>query len=776
MRLLRLRPAALAVLALAAATLPATDLVTGPPYKATELFPAAPSVNAQRGYAVAVDGDRLAMGAHLEGDHDAGAVYLFEWSGTTWEQTDKLLAGPPGAQLGFSLALRGNVLAAGAPGEGAVYVFVKQVGGWVLQKRLTGKSHGARSFGRSLALGGGRLAVGAFGAHGGTAGAVYLYGVSTWDFRKIIRPQAPQEGERFGSAVALEGKLLAVGAPGRDLGPHREAADAGAVYLFEAGTWKQKPLLSLESAASSPGALAELAGDQLGFAVALADGEIAAGAPTADVRGGNSGAVYVFAQQDGRWGSGSLVEAPQVGEHDQLGYSLALSGDLLVVGAPAPPPGDGTGGIHVFRRAGASWVEQAVAPLVPGNSEVRDLSGFAVAISGERVAVGGVLGDQGDSAAGAAWSFRCPAPDACMEEAEALARDDPMAVQFGVSVAVTENYLAIGSPRKDGVHGAVYIYRKAGNGWRQEARLTSDDPLDGFGSSVALDEERLRLAVGAPKGFHGGNHNGVVFLYSRQGGSWELEEPFDPKLPALGEVFGTSVAIVGDALAIGAPRGIDPGAVYVAEKIGKEWIQPGSLTFGSPSNAFGASVSLSNGVLAIGAPGENGKVGAVYLAVRDPQKWVLLPQKLEGAASSRFGSSVSVAKGMLGMLAVGAPGSNGGIGAAYLFEETGGGRAWQEVPLPLPTISEAHSLGASVALSPRADWLAVGAQDSDGSGRAFLFDRNSQVWTEILALKPQKDDGFGSSVALSSGFAVATSPGNKRGDRITVFTLPRENR
>jgi len=764
---------ALTLMALAGAAVALAD--AEPPGPVSELFPVEPGRNAERGFAVAVDGDWLAMGAPRddadETAKDSGAVYLFHWSGTTWDQAAKLRADSPlpNAQLGFAVALRGDVLAAGAPGEGAVYVFALQDGVWEQVKKLTGTFHGAGAFGRSLALDTERLAVGAIGVPDTTGGAIYLYRRDSWALEQVVSPPpgAGQPGERFASAVSLAGGVLAVGAPGRDVGTGPPAADAGAVYVFQRGPFHWRGMAMLLPP--------PVAGQQFGSAVATDGAQVFVGAPTADLQGGNSGALYRFVQVAGGWGSRQDLPAAGLAAGDQLGASLALSGDLLVAGAPAPPPGKGTGRAHVFRHSGASWLEVEI----PGarNAEVRDLAGFAVGVSGERVVVGGVLGDQGDGAAGATWSFRCPVDQPCAEEAEAVARDRS-AGSVGVSVALTPRFLAVGAPRNDGVTaGVVYLYRRAGQAWRQEARLTTDDPADGFGSSVALDGERL--LVGAPQGrlppqspelYFPGTRNGLVYLYSRQGGSWIVEDGFDPRPPAPGgEKFGTSVAIEGDVVAIGSPRVGQPGAVYVAEKTGDRWMQTGALTLASSAENFGAAVSLRGQLLAIGAPGEEGGIGAVHLATRDSSGRWTLAQKMpgtrpiiSGAVDQGFGASVSLGDGLL---AVGAPGS----GTVSVFQAVGGG--WQGLRrFPGPEDRAIPGLGTSLSLLGTR--LAAGAPDLLGQGRAFLFDVESGGSREIMPLKSLAGDGFGAAVALSEDFSVVTSPGSTRHDRVTVFAEP----
>ena len=556
--------------------------------------------------------------------------------------------------------------------------------------------------------------------------------------------------------MSLAGDLLVVGAPGYDSG-------SGAAYVFQRWThrWREKKrLLPLDTASPT--------GQQFGSAVATDGAQIFVGAPTADLEDTNTGAVHWFVRSAAVWDHRGLLEAGDLVSGDQLGSSLALAGDFLVAGAPAPPPGTGTGRVHLFRRDGASWEE---ARLVPGNAEIRDLGGFAAAVDGERVVVGGVLGDQGDGAAGAAWSFRCPAGDACTEEAEAVVREYT-GTTFGVAAALTDRYLAVGAPSRDEESaGLVYLYRRAGTGWRQETRLTSLD--SGFGASLALDGRRL--AVGAPRGQT--FPNGAVYLFSHAGGSWAFEHGFRPEIPSAEEAFGTSVALAGDVVAIGAPRGGFPGAVYVWEEVDEDWKVTGGFSLGEPGNDFGAAVSLRDKVLVIGAPGESfedpgphlqrlsparRRAGAIYIAHRGPEEWSL-PRILPGVAgpgSEGFGSSVSIGDGVL---AAGTPGLN----RIHLVEETGGVLGRQQ--LLNPGDPEVHEFGASLSLLGAR--LAVGAPDPEGKGRAFLFELDSGDQRELMPPVPLDGDGFGAALALSSRFIVVTSPGPARGDRVTVFEL-----
>jgi len=350
------------------------------------------------GYSVALDGSVLAVGAQGEdsaamgvnGDQssnaaaDSGAVYVFERSGATWRQAAYLKASnsDEDESFGFSMAIDGDTLAVGAPGEdssatgvngdqsdadalgsGAVYVFTRSEATWQQAAYLKASNTGlGDEFGSSVALHGDTLAVGALsedstatGVDGDSgdddapgSGAVYLFTRSetTWQQTAYLKASNTDENDLFGTSVALFGDTLAVGAFGEDSAATGVDGDqgnslmlsTGAVYLFRRsdGTWQQEAYLK----ASNTGAA-----DGFGFSVAINGERLAVGAPfessaATGVNGSQSnddaresGAVYVFAHSDGTWRQEAYLKAFNTGEDDLFGYSVALDDSALVVGA-----------------------------------------------------------------------------------------------------------------------------------------------------------------------------------------------------------------------------------------------------------------------------------------------------------------------------------------------------------------------------------------------------------------------------------------------------------
>jgi hypothetical protein len=751
---------------------------------AFEVFPAAPGINAQRAFAVATDGDWLAVGSNLDdvdGIKHAGSVQLFQWSQglLIWQPAVRLTAetAQEDARFGFALALRGETLAVSALGEGRVYLFQHGVEGWSQQRRLT-PSHGPDPgrFGRSLALDGDRLAIGSVDPHGTEAGFVSLFSAPVW-VEAEVRPRFPQPAERFGEAVALEDGVLAVGAPGYG-SPGKSVK--GAVYVFRGPAWKQKALLAGSSAA---------AGAQLGAAVAIVEHWVLAGAP-ADGRGTNRGAVYAFpADATGAWTLPGRQLAAGGRDGERLGAALAAYGTILVIGAPSGGGQDQAAGrALVFQSTARTWTKLGEAH--PDNAEALDLAGNAVAVSAERVVVGAPLGDQGSGAAGAAWTFRCTA-NGCFQEGEAVARQPAPEDRFGEALAVDRATGRLAVTRwRDTLStqaGAVSVFRRAGGGWRQEALIPFplQQPMSGFGAALALDGDLL--AVGAPHdGFSSVSptvefpDSGAVYLYQRNGTSWDLKARLLAPQPDSGDSFGVSLSLSKNWLVVGAPgaetvfayeRGLDECCSGVP-KIINVLDQPAD-------EKLGFSVSVLNDTLAVGAPGKDENRGAVYTV--DLKKSCCTPVRVatEGLVQGdELGKAVAVGEDWL---AAGAPGSSSASGAVYLFARSGS--SWIDPQLLEGTAGESHRFGAAVSLRGRC--LVVGGPGpSPGSNELAADDDEDQAYLFALAsegswnpkatvdarAKPYGDQ-FGAGVGLGPGFFAVTNPGPEGGDLVTLFTL-----
>ena len=288
--------------------------------------------------------------------------------------------------FGQAVAIEGDWLAVGAPGDdghsgantGAVYIFKKHPIGWVVNQRIYDTYAGFTSlesgdkFGSSLALSGDRLVVGApgdDGHSGANSGAAYVFKLTDTDENWVLEREIAdtstgftvlESGDRFGHSLALDGRWLAIGGPGAD-GSSRN--DTGAVYIFKKtrSTWDYKHKISDEST----GFKSLWAGDELGSALSLEGSTLAIGAPKTTSSSVRSGAVYIFTRgrysdtfsflQEIYTGNSGLGTSIKAG--DKFGASVDLFGDRLAVSAISDSPTglNNAGAVYVFKKTGGSW-------------------------------------------------------------------------------------------------------------------------------------------------------------------------------------------------------------------------------------------------------------------------------------------------------------------------------------------------------------------------------------------------------------------------------------
>lgn len=313
----------------------------------------------------------------------------------------------------------------------------------------------------------------------------------------------------------------------------------------------------------------------------------------------------------------------------------------------------------------------------------------------------------------------------------------------------------------------------------QQGRLVADDavsaPVGGagafFGEAVAIDGNTL--VVGAPQydkpasAFAGAIPDvGKVYVYVRSGTSWSLQASLLSPTSYPNGRFGTSVAIQGDVVVVGAPGDYTPtrgntGAAYVFLRTGTAWSAATQLaaTTSSDSDEIGQDVDIDGGTIVIGCPGDDSDRGCVRPFTGSGVSWSPAPE-LAGATGDRYGEAVAIAGDVLMVSASGwlsADGLHPSAGSVAVYNRISGNWAYRErIQAPVPATNA--KFGGPLDLSPSGSTLLVGAPTFDGSatsaGQAYVYNRNisgSYVIAQTLANPgPNSADGdwFGSSVAL----------------------------
>jgi len=410
------------------------------------------------------------------------------------------------------------------------------------------------------------------------AGALLAQGsLESLDQQAYLKASNTDAYDNFGDSVAVCGDTVVVGAPWEDssatgVGGNQDdnnALDAGAAYVFvRSGTaWSQQAYLKASNAG---------AGDGFGGSVAVSGDTVVVGASNED---SSAGAAYVFVRSGTAWSQQAYLKASNPGASDRFGISVAVSGDTVVVGAhweDSSATGVGgkqddnnaleAGAAYVFVRSGTAWSQQAY--LKASNAGAGDGFGFSVAVSGDTVVVGasgedsgatGVGGNQDDNNAsfsGAAYVF-VRSGTTWSQQAYLKASNTGAGDEFGCSVAVSGDTVVVGALDEDGSvsgAGAAYVFVRSGTTWSQQAYLKASNPGAGdeFGSSVAVSGDTV--VVGARDEGGSASDAGAAYVFVRSGTAWSQQAYLKASRTDVDDSFGCSVAVSGDTVVVGAQR------------------------------------------------------------------------------------------------------------------------------------------------------------------------------------------------------------------------------
>jgi hypothetical protein len=313
---------------------------------------------------------------------------------------------------------------------------------------------------------------------------------------------------------------------------------------------------------------------------------------------------------------------------------------------------------------------------------------------------------------------------------------------FGGSVAVSGLSAVIGAQGHSG-GGAAYVFTKSGSTWHQQAALKGSDTVagDAFGSSVAISGSII--VVGAPK--HRGNGvTGAAYIFTRSGTSWTQS------LEVHAANAGISVAADATTVAIASANssGTGHGSVAIYVQTGSSWTHQATVRSGVLNDGFGTSIGLSGNLLAVGANAGGEAIGHVYVYDRSGSAWTH-QATLKGngvGPTDDFAQSLALSSTTI---VVGAPLHADSKGAMYVFVQ--GSSGWsQQAKLAEGSPIAGDMFGWSVGIS--GNEAIAGAYQRGGTGVAFTFLRTGTTWT------PDRNDAAsGSSIGDEVGWSVAQS-------------------
>jgi hypothetical protein len=432
--------------------------------------------------------------------------------------------------------------------------------------------------------------------------------------------------------------------------------------------------------------------------------------------------------------------------------------------------------LDVTRKAQGSFTQTAY--LKASHPDADDVFGTVIASSGAMLAVGspyedsaarGINGDSASDArldSGAVTIFSKNVAGAWAPEAYLKASNADQNDNFGASVAVSGNIVAVGARQESsaatGVNGnqsdnsalgagAVYVFvRDASGAWSQEAYIKADNAAAGsaFGSTLALDGNTL--AIGAP---HAPALEGSVYVFVRSAtGEWTQQAVLRPSDATQDFGFAQALALKGDTLIVGSHfhGGIfnPSGAVYTFVRSNGVWQQEPILKGSNTqrNDYFGESVAFDGATLVVGASGE--------------------ASNATGVGGNQSNNTAS------------------GSGAAYVFERASGGGWTQRAYIKASNTGTNDGFGYAVAVA--GDWLVVGAPNEDSaatgvggaqtdnarpeSGAAYLYSRNGTGdWAQELYIKSANadtNDYFGRTVLFDGAGLFLGAPFEDSGSGI----------
>jgi len=362
---------------------------------------------------------------------------------------------------------------------------------------------------------------------------------------------------------------------------------------------------------------------------------------------------------------------------DKFGESVSISGKYAIVGAINDDDnGEDAGAAYIFSNNGGSWEE--LSKLTSSDGAARDRFGCSVSIFGQYAIIGARGDDDNSDQSGSAYIF-FNNNGSWEQQAKLTASDGRYSDSFGYSVSIYGQYVIIGAERDDTENGsdsgsAYIFYNNAGN-WELQAKLLAPDGdvSDLFGRYVCISEKYA--IVGMMLDADNGTRTGSAYVFTNNGGSWDMQTKLMPFDASSQKLFGCSVSISGEYAVVGTTS----NSAYIFHNNSGNWEQKKKLTApdGAEENYFGMSVSISSQHIIIGAKydDDNGDMsGAAYIFHNNSGNWEHKAKIIasDGNANNYFGNSVCISGQSV---IIGAPASNittsYKYGSAYFFTNKG---------------------------------------------------------------------------------------------------------
>ncbi len=410
---------------------------------------------------------------------------------------------------------------------------------------------------------------------------------------------------------------------------------------------------------------------------------------TASNAAGNITATISVTVEGILWAQEAYLKAPNAEANDQFGYSVSVSSDTIVAGAytegsnqttitngttaSADNSASGAGAAYVFKRTGTTWAQEAY--LKAPNAETNDNFGYSVSVSSDTIVVGAIFEDSNQTT-----------------------------ISNGTTASADNS--AVNA-------GAVYVFKRTGTTWAQEAYLKAPNAggSDSFGGVVSISSDTIAVGVNnedsnqttitngtTASADNSASDSGAVYIFKRTGTTWAQEAYLKAPNAEASDYFGITVSVSSDTIAVGAigedsnqttitngttasanNSALNAGAVYVFKRTGTTWAQEAYLKAPNAEafDQFGYFVSVSSDTIVAGANGESSNQTTIT----------------NGTTASTNNSAVNA-------------------GAVYVFKRTG--TTWaQEAYIKAPNAEAGDQFGKFLSFS--SDTIVVGATTEDSN-------------------------------------------------------------
>ncbi len=358
------------------------------------------------GASVSVDGNRMVIGApnYSLNTIKHGAVYVFDYDGTTWSESQILtpIDGNNDDQFGVSVSLSGSRLFIGANKDddaatdaGVVFVYNFDGVSWQFSQKITADDvMPGYKFGGSLSVSGNRALIGYDWAGEDvniTAGAAYIFEFNnnTWSQTASLFASDADEFDNFGVSVSLDGTRALIGNSHND----DAGSDSGSAYIFDFDgiNWLETKKLKASNAGFN---------HKFGSSVSLANNRALIGASGENSSGDNTGAAYVFDFSNNSWTQTQKINATDAQANTKFGNSVNIAANRVLITAVTD---SNKGAAYIFDFDGTNWNQ--TKKITAADGEASDFFGGSVSLSGNRVLIGAIGNDDRGSGSGSAYIF-----------------------------------------------------------------------------------------------------------------------------------------------------------------------------------------------------------------------------------------------------------------------------------------------------------------------------------------------------------------------------------